>query len=58
MKPDNEGRLQSVDRNGTVLITETLLDSKSLFNANAETICSMMWLDLKGRPLIIVSAAA
>ncbi len=40
--------------NQTVLIMETLMDSKSLFlTANSETAYSMMWLDLKDGPLVI-----
>jgi hypothetical protein len=37
-----------------VLITESLMDSKSLFlTANAETVYNWMWLDLKEGPLVI-----
>lgn len=40
--------------NQTVLITETLMDSKSLFlTANTETTYNIMWLDLKDGPLVI-----
>lgn len=40
--------------NQTVLITETLMDSKSLFlTPNTETVYSLMWLDLKDGPLVI-----
>jgi hypothetical protein len=40
--------------NQTVLIMETLMDSKSLFlTANTETVYSLMWLDLKDGPLVI-----
>src|SRR5579863_10441690 len=40
--------------NQTVLIMETLMDSKSLFlTANSETVYNMMWLDLKDGPLVI-----
>ncbi len=46
-------RSQGAD-NQTVLITETLMDSKSLFlTPNTETVYSMMWLDLKDGPLVI-----
>ncbi len=47
-------RSQSAGDNQTVLVTETLLDSKSLFlTANTETTYNMMWLDLKDGPLVI-----
>ena len=40
--------------NQTILITEELLDSKSLFlTANTETIYNMTWLDLKKGPLVV-----
>jgi hypothetical protein len=40
--------------NQTVLITETLMDSKSLFlTPNTETVYNMMWLDLKDGPVVI-----
>lgn len=46
-------RSQGAD-NQTVLIMETLMDSKSLFlTPNSETVYSMMWLDLKDGPLVI-----
>ena len=46
-------RSQGAD-NQTVLIMETLMDSKSLFlTANSETVYNMMWLDLKDGPLVI-----
>lgn len=46
-------RSQGAD-NQTVLIMETLMDSKSLFlTANCETVYSFMWLDLKDGPLVL-----
>jgi hypothetical protein len=40
--------------NQTVLITEELMDSKSLFlTANTETIYNMTWLDLSKGPLVV-----
>lgn len=46
-------RSQGAD-NQTVLVMETLMDSKSLFlTPNSETVYSMMWLDLKDGPLVI-----
>ncbi len=46
-------RSQGAD-NQTVLIMETLMDSKSLFlTPNSESVYNMMWLDLKGGPLVI-----
>ncbi len=46
-------RSQGAD-NQTVLIMETLMDSKSLFlTANSETVYNIMWLDLKDGPLVI-----
>lgn len=46
-------RSQGAD-NQTVLIMETLMDSRSLFlTPNSETVYSMMWLDLKDGPLVI-----
>jgi len=46
-------RSQGAD-NQTVLTTETLMDSKSLFlTANSETVYSLMWLDLKDGPLVL-----
>jgi hypothetical protein len=46
-------RSQGAD-NQTVLITENLMDSKSLFlTPNTETVYNMMWLDLKDGPLVI-----
>ena len=42
--------------NQTVLITETMMDSKSLFlTPNTESIYNLMWLDLKDGPLVIES---
>jgi len=46
-------RSQGAD-NQTVLIMETLMDSRSLFlTPNSETVYSMMWLNLKDGPLVI-----
>ena len=46
-------RSQGAD-NQTVLIMETLMDSKSLFlTPNSKTVYNMMWLDLKDGPLVI-----
>ena len=40
--------------NQTVLIMETLMDSKSLFlTPNSETVYNIMWLDLKEGPLVL-----
>jgi hypothetical protein len=40
--------------NQTVLISETLLDSKSLFlTANTTTVYSLLWLDTKDGPLVL-----
>jgi hypothetical protein len=40
--------------NQTVLIMETLMDSKSLFlTPNSETVYNLMWLDLKDGPLVL-----
>jgi hypothetical protein len=40
--------------NQTILITEDLMDSKSLFlTANTETIYNITWLDLKQGPLVV-----
>ena len=48
-------RSQGAD-NQTVLVTETLMDSKSLFlTPNSESVYSLMWLDLKDGPLVIES---
>jgi hypothetical protein len=42
--------------NQTVLVFETLMDSKSLFlTGNSETVYHLMWLDLRGGPLVIES---
>jgi hypothetical protein len=47
-------RSQGATDNQTVLINESLMDSKSLFlTANAETVYNWMWLDLKEGPLVI-----
>jgi hypothetical protein len=49
-------RSQGANDNQTVLITESLLDSKSLFlTANTETVYNMMWIDLKNGPIVIES---
>ena len=46
-------RSQGAD-NQTVLVMETLMDSKSLFlTPNSESVYNLMWLDLKGGPLVI-----
>jgi hypothetical protein len=43
--------------NQTVLISETLLDSKSLFlTANDNTVYNLVWLDLKDGPLVMEMA--
>jgi hypothetical protein len=42
--------------NQTVLVFGNLMDSKSLFlTGNAETVYHLMWLDLRGGPLVIES---
>jgi hypothetical protein len=42
--------------NQTVIIFETLMDSRSLFlTANTESIYAMTWLDLKNGPVVIES---
>jgi hypothetical protein len=47
-------RSQGATNNQVVLITENLMDSKSLFlTPNTETIYNIMWLDLKDGPLVI-----
>jgi hypothetical protein len=47
-------RSQGATDNQTVLITENLMDSKSLFlTSNTETVYNLMWLDLKYDPLVI-----
>jgi hypothetical protein len=49
-------RSQGATDNQTILITEDLMDSKSLFlTPNTETIYNMMWLDLKNGPVVIES---
>ena len=46
-------RSQGAD-NQTVLVMETLMDSKSLFlTPNSESVYNLMWLDLKEGPLVI-----
>jgi hypothetical protein len=45
---------QGADNNQTVLIFESLMDSKSLFlTPNSETVYSLMWLDTKAGPLVL-----
>jgi hypothetical protein len=45
---------QGADNNQTVLIFESLMDSKSLFlTPNSETVYNMMWLDTKEGPLVM-----
>lgn len=45
---------QGATDNQTVLIMESLMDSKSLFlTANTESIYSLMWLDTKEGPLVV-----
>jgi hypothetical protein len=47
-------RSQGVTNNQIVLITETLMDSKSLFlTPSTENVYNLMWLDLKDGPLVI-----
>jgi hypothetical protein len=47
-------RSQGATDNQTVLITESLMDSKSLFlTANSESVYNAMWLDLRDGPLVI-----
>jgi hypothetical protein len=42
------------DNNQTMLITETLMDSKSLFlTPNSETVYNLMWVDTKKGPVVI-----
>ncbi|MNX75639.1 hypothetical protein D3C86_1071230 [compost metagenome] len=44
--------------NGTVVIFETLMDSKSLFlTANTESIYAMAWMNLKNGPVVVESPA-
>ena len=44
------------DRNGVVLITEELMDSKSLYlTPNTESIYTGAWLDLKHGPMVVES---
>jgi hypothetical protein len=46
-------RSQGATNNQTVLIMESLMDSRSLFlTANTETVYNMMWLDSKQGPLV------
>ena len=48
-------RSQGAD-NQTVLVMETLMDSKSLFlTPNSESVYCLMWLDLRDGPLVIES---
>jgi hypothetical protein len=45
---------QGADNNQTVLIMESLMDSKSLFlTPNSETVYNLMWLELKDGPLVL-----
>jgi hypothetical protein len=45
---------QGADNNQTVLILESLMDSKSLFlTPNSETVYNLMWLDTKEGPLVL-----
>ena len=47
-------RSQGATNNQTVLITETFMDSKSLFlTPSTESVYNLMWLDLKDGPLVI-----
>ena len=49
-------RSQGAKDNQTVLITEDLMDSKSLFlTPNTETVYNLVWLDLKNGPVVIES---
>ncbi len=49
-------RSQGATDNQTVLITENLMDSKSLFlTPNTETVYNLMWIDLKNGPVVIES---
>jgi hypothetical protein len=42
------------DNNQTILITDTLMDSKSLFlTPNTETVYNLMWIDVKAGPVVI-----
>jgi hypothetical protein len=45
---------QGADNNQTVLIMESLMDSKSLFlTPNSETVYNLMWVDTKAGPLVL-----
>jgi len=45
---------QGADNNQTVLIMESLMDSKSLFlTPNSETVYNLMWLELRDGPLVL-----
>src|SRR5450755_3525585 len=45
---------EGADNNQTVLIMESLMDSKSLFlTPNTESVYNLMWLDTKDGPLVI-----
>jgi hypothetical protein len=45
---------QGADNNQTVLIMESLMDSKSLFlTANTDSIYNLMWVDTKAGPVVI-----
>lgn len=51
-----EGFRSQGSDNRTVLIMESLMDSKGLFlTANTESVYNLMWLDLKDGPLVIES---
>jgi hypothetical protein len=44
---------QGADNNQTVLIMENLMDSKSLFLTNTESVYNLMWVDTKAGPVVI-----
>ena len=45
---------EGADNNQTMLITDTLMDSKSLFlTPNSETVYNIMWIDVKAGPVVI-----
>ena len=49
-----EGIRQFGPDNETVVVFETLMDSKALFlTANTESVYAMMWLDTKGGPMVL-----
>jgi hypothetical protein len=42
------------DNNQTILVTDTLMDSKSLFlTPNSETVYNLLWIDVKAGPVVI-----